>query len=390
MAPKKKVVDKTETISPGVILTDKQIKADFDKRFGEGSIFTFEDNNEPISVFPIPTGIPSIDYASGIGGLPLGRVVEIYGPESAGKTSVALATVSQAQRISRDISSSPIYGRKILYIDAENALDKIHMKNLGCDLSNIMISQPDHAEQALDMVEAGCLSRQFSVIVVDSVPALVPKRMLEGSNEDQHMGVLAKALSIGVSKIIKPANESDTLVIFINQIREKMGFSPTGNAIETTPGGRALRFYSSMRIDIRRKEIKKGDVSVGQATTVRFKKNKLSAPFTVAEYDYMWDGGVDLIKNIMSVAIDMNIIKRAGAYYFYGEDKDNPLTDGNGNALKWMGKESVEAVLKASPALYSYTNDIVQGHIPKDAVFVEESTEEEQESLTTTEEMLPI
>jgi recombination protein RecA len=375
MAPKKKAKDEAVK-SDSTIMTEKQIKVDFDKRFGEGSIFQFDDNAS-VSVFPISTGIPTVDYASGIGGLPLGRVVEVYGPESSGKTSLALMTVAQAQRISRDVSDSPIYGRKVLYIDAENALDPIHMKNLGVDLSKIMIAQPDHAEQALDMVEAACHSKQFSVIVIDSVPALVPKKILEGSNEDQTMGLLAKLLSQSISKTVKPANEGGTLVIFINQIREKVGgFSAYGTP-ETTPGGRALRFYPSVRLDIRRKEIKKGDVSIGQSTKVTFKKNKLSSPFTVAEYDYMWDGGVNMVKNIMEVAMELDVIKRAGAWYYFGEDSKNPLTDGAGNELKWMGKDAVEAVLTQSPALFAYTNDVVQGRIPKDAVFVEENNAEE-------------
>lgn len=384
---KEKAAEK-EKQSQVSIMTEKQLIEDFNKRFGEGSIFQF-DGDATVSVYPISTGIPTVDYASGIGGFPLGRIVEVFGPESSGKTSLALGVVAQAQRIARDIKDSPIYGRKVLYIDAENALDPVYMKSLGVDLSKVMIAQPNHAEQALDMVEAACHSGQFAVVVVDSVPSIVPKKILEGSNEDQTMGLLAKLLSQSISKQTKPANATSTLVIYINQIREAVGKFSSYGTPETTPGGRALRFYSSMRIDVRRKELKKGDVSIGQENTVRFKKNKLSSPFTVAEYDIMWGTGVNIIKSIMEVAMSLEVIKRAGAWYFIGEDSKNPLKDGAGNELKWMGKDAVQAVLEQSPALFAYINDLVQGHIPRDAVFVEETDQpedmEEEDELAESE-----
>ncbi|WP_067923938.1 recombinase RecA [Alicyclobacillus shizuokensis] len=345
------------------------VVADFNKRFGEGTFFTL-DSTERASVFPVPTGIPSVDYASGIGGMPLGRIVEVYGPESAGKTTFCLMVAAQVQKLARE-PEHRLYGKKVLFVDAEHALDPIHAQALGVNLSELVVTQPETGEQAFDLIEAACRSKQFALIIGDSVAAFTPRKIIEEGMDANHVGLQARMMSQGLSKIKGVAYESDTLCMFINQIREKVGVM-YGNP-ETTTGGRALKFYATMRIEIRRKEIKKGDVHIGQATTVKFIKNKVARPFTVAEYDYYFDTGIDVLKSIVDVAIDTGVINRAGAYYFIGEDAKNPSCDSHGNQLKWQGKENLIAALRVSPALYEYINGIVLGHIPKGTQFVEET-----------------
>jgi recombination protein RecA len=363
------------------------------KKLGDQMLYAFE-GESTVKVQPVSTGVPSLDYALGIGGLPWGRVVEIFGPESSGKTTLALKTIAEFQKNAR-IIPHVFYGKKAVFIDAEHALDPIHAQALGVDISaetGMLVMQPDYGEQAYDTMVSLILSGQVGLVVGDSIPSFIPKAVIDGSAEDNHMMIAARLNSQMIPVVAQHAMKNNTLVIFINQIREK----PTmyGNP-ETTPGGRALKFYSSVRLEVKRKEIKKSDTIIGQTMFVTVKKNKVARPFTKAEFDYYFSDGIDVIKDIMNVAMDMDIIKRAGSWYFYGEDKDNVLSDGAGNPLKWMGKETVEAVLKQSPALFEYTNDIVQGRIPKDAVFVDEDhsqdeTDETEESAEATEGSLDI
>jgi recombination protein RecA len=360
------------------ILTTADIKADFAKRFGEGTFFTFGDT-ETAEVYPIPTGIPSVDYASGIGGLPLGRIVEIYGPESSGKTTVSLMVISEFQRLAKD-PNSPFYGKRAGYIDAEHALDPVHVRALGVDVSpetGMLVCQPDSGEQAMDVAEAICLSNQFGICVVDSVPALVPIKEMENDAEYNPIGLQARLMSQGLRKLAPLAYKHNVLFIFINQLRMKVG-QMFGNP-ETTPGGLALKYYATMRLDLRSKPIEKNGTFIGLETTVKFRKNKVARPFTTATYDYYWDTGVDRVKNIMEVATEMDIIHRAGAYYYLGEDSKNPYKDSMGNELKWQGKDNLLEALRNSPALYNYINDLVLGKIPKDAQFVVENDHEEEE-----------
>jgi recombination protein RecA len=353
----------------------KDIRADFNSRFGEGTFFTFGDTTKA-EVYPIPTGIPSVDYASGIGGMPSGRIVEVFGPESSGKTSLALMTVAEFQKLAMT-PGSPVYGKRAAFIDAEHALDPIHVGALGVDVSaetGMLVNQPDSGEQAFDLMEAICLSNQFGICVVDSAAALVPMAETEHGMDYNPIGLQARLLSQGLRKLKGLAYKHNVLFIFINQLRMKVVMM--GNP-ETTPGGQALRFYSSQRIDVRSKPIEKSSVFIGQATTIKFKKNKVARPFTNAEYDYYWVGGVDRVKSIMDVAVDTEVINRAGAFYFLGEDIKNPLTDGAGNQLKWQGKENLLEALRVSPGLYNYINDIVLGKIPKDAQFVSEDEDDE-------------
>ncbi|WAT23490.1 recombinase RecA (plasmid) [Bacillus halotolerans] len=372
-------------------MSNKDIMKMINTRMGEGSIYAFE-GDQTAKVQPVSTGIPSLDYALGIGGLPWGRLVELYGPESSGKTTIALKVVAEFQKNSRLIPHV-FYGKKAVFIDAEHSLDPFHAQALGVDISEetgMLISQPESGEQAYDLMTALILSGQIGLIVGDSLPSFIPQKVIDGSAEDNHIGLQARLNSQMLPVVAQHAKKMDCLVIMINQIREKVGVM-YGNP-ETTPGGRALKFYSSVRLEVRRSEIKKGDVFLGQTMKVTVKKNKVSRPFTKTEFDYYWDTGVDVIKDIMNVAMDMNIIKRAGSYYYYGESFEEPYKDGAGNELKWRGKETVEEALKQSPALFEYTNNIVQGLIPKDAQMVEEDnsidTQERDEAKMESEGIL--
>lgn len=385
---KKKEEKKLEKVDKPI--SNKQFISMMNTKLKDEVLYSFDGDNT-VKVQPVSTGIPSLDFALGIGGQPLGRLVELYGPESAGKTTIALMTIAQFQKFSRT-QGHPLFGKKAVFIDAEHALDPIHAQALGVDISEdgLIIIQPDNGEQAYDTMVSLMLSGHVGLIVGDSLPSFIPKAVIDGSAEDNHMMIAARLNSQMIPIITKHASDAETLMIMINQIREK----PTmyGNP-ETTPGGRAMKFYSSVRMEVRRKEIKKSDVVIGQTMTVSVKKNKVARPFTKSEFDYYFDTGIDVIKDIMNVAMDMDVIKRGGAWYYLGEDIKNPLKDGAGNELKWMGKEVVEGVLKQSPALYNYINDIVQGRIPKDAQFVDEAPDEEEyedNEETVTDEELPL
>ncbi|WP_242325862.1 DNA recombination/repair protein RecA [Bacillus cereus group sp. BfR-BA-01318] len=375
-----KKTDKPKVEKSVDILSNKDMLLMINKRLGEGTIYTF-DGDSTVKIQPVSTGIPSLDFALGIGGWPWGRLVELYGPESSGKTTIALKTAAKFQALAK-IPGHPFYGKKVVFIDAEHALDPFHAQKLGVDISEetgMLIAQPDCGENAYDLMEVLILSGQTGLIVGDSLPSFIPKKVIDGSAEDNHIGLQARLNSQCLPKMANFGSKNDTLIIMINQIREKVGVM-YGNP-ETTPGGRALKFYSSVRAEVRKKELKKGDVIIGQTMTVSVKKNKVSRPFTKSEFDYYYDTGVDVVKDIMNVAIDMKIIHRRGSYYFLGpdpEDAKNVYTDGAGNELKWSGKDTLEAVLKESPALYQYIDDIVQGRIPKDAQFIEEEHDENE------------
>lgn len=349
-------------------MSNAEFKAMVNKKMGEGTIFSLEKEGEVVKVEPISTGIPSLDYALGIGGLPKGRIIEIYGPESSGKTTISLKVIAAFQASTKYIPERQ--GLKTLFYDQEHALDPVHAKALGVDISEetgMMVLQSNTGEEMYDSVLAMIQTGEIGLVVIDSVPSILPKAVIEASAEDNHMAVAARLNGKMVPQIAKAAQEHGVLVIFINQIRGTMAMygSPTD-----TPGGKAFKFYSSVRISVSRKEIKKGEVFLGQTIKCDIKKNKVARPFTKAEFDYYWDTGVDVQKDIMNVAMDMDIIKRAGAWYYLGEDSKNPSVDGAGNALKWQGKEMVEAVLKQSPELYDYIYKIVLGIIPRDAQFV--------------------
>lgn len=285
------------------------VLASIKDRFGEGSIMKLGEVSR-VNVDVIPTGAPSLDLALGVGGIPRGRIIEIYGPESSGKTTLCLHIVSQAQKMK---------GRAA-YIDTEHALDPEYAKKIGVKIEDLLISQPDNGEQALDIVEALVRSNAVDVIVVDSVAALTPRAELEGEMGDQHIGLQARLMSQALRKLTAISAKSKTAIIFTNQIRMQIGMM-FGNP-ETTPGGKALKFYASVRIEMRRiAQIKKGDEIIGNRVKVKVVKNKVAAPFKLTELDVIYNEGISYSGDLLFLGLKYNLIKRSGTTYSFGETK---------------------------------------------------------------------
>jgi recombination protein RecA len=298
-----------------------------EKQFGKGSIMRLGQNNIVAPVEVISTGAISIDYALGIGGVPRGRVIEIFGPESSGKTTLALQVIAEAQK----------KGGMAAFVDAEHALDAAYAKKLGVDLDNLLVSQPDNGEQALEIVEVIIRSNSVDVVVVDSVAALVPRAEIEGEMGEAQMGLQARLMSQALRKLTGAVSKSKTSLIFINQLREKIGVM-FGNP-ETTTGGRALKFYSSVRIDIRRiGAIKDGENVVGGRTRVKIVKNKMAPPFREAEFDVMYGEGVSREGDLIDIAVEHKIIEKSGAWFAYGGER---LGQGREN-VKGFLKENID------------------------------------------------
>jgi recombination protein RecA len=298
-----------------------------EKQFGKGSIMRLGQNNSVAPVEVISTGAISIDYALGIGGVPRGRVIEIFGPESSGKTTLALQVIAEAQR----------KGGMAAFVDAEHALDAAYAKKLGVDLDNLLVSQPDNGEQALEIVEVIIRSNSVDVVVVDSVAALVPRAEIEGEMGEAQMGLQARLMSQALRKLTGAVSKSKASLIFINQLREKIGVM-FGNP-ETTTGGRALKFYSSVRIDIRRiGAIKDGENVVGGRTRVKVVKNKMAPPFREAEFDIMYGEGVSREGDLIDIAVEHKIIEKSGAWFAYGGER---LGQGRENVKTFL-KENVD------------------------------------------------
>ena len=293
-----------------------------EKQFGKGSIMRLGQKGAIQPIETISTGAISIDYALGVGGVPRGRVIEIFGPESSGKTTLSLQIVAEAQKL----------GGTAAFVDAEHALDAAYAKKLGVDIDNLLVSQPDNGEQALEIVEVLVRSNGVDVVVVDSVAALVPKAEIEGEMGDAQMGLQARLMSRALRKLTGAVSKSKTSLIFINQLREKIGVM-FGNP-ETTTGGRALKFYSSVRMDIRRiASIKDGDAVVGGRTRVKVVKNKVAPPFREAEFDIMYGEGISKTGDLLDLAVEKRIVEKSGAWFAYGGER---LGQGRENAKQFM------------------------------------------------------
>ena len=310
-----------------------------EKQYGKGSIMRLGDPTSNMNVATVPTGSLSLDLALGLGGLPKGRIVEIYGPESSGKTTVALHVVSEVQKA----------GGIAAFIDAEHALDPSYARKIGVQIEDLYISQPDNGEQALEIAETMVRSGAVEVVIVDSVAALVPKAEIDGDMGDSHVGLQARLMSQGLRKLIGIISKTDCIVIFINQLREKIGVM-FGNP-ETTTGGRALKFYASVRLDVRKIEtLKQGGVMVGNRTRVKVVKNKIAPPFKEAEFDIMFGEGISREGDILDIAANLGIVNKSGAWYAYEGEKIG------------QGRENAKQLLKERPQLCEEIDQKVRAH----------------------------
>ena len=310
-----------------------------EKQYGKGSIMKLGDTSNQMQVETVPTGSLSLDIALGQGGLPKGRIIEIYGPESSGKTTVALHAVAEVQK------AGGIAG----FIDAEHALDPVYAKNIGVDIDNLYISQPDNGEQALEITETMVRSGAVDIVIVDSVAALVPKAEIDGDMGDSHVGLQARLMSQALRKLTAVISKSNCIVIFINQLREKVGVM-FGNP-ETTTGGRALKFYSSVRLDVRRIEaIKQQGEVIGNRTRIKVVKNKIAPPFREAEFDIMFGQGISKEGDILDIAADLDIVNKSGAWYAYKGDKIG------------QGRENAKSYLTAHPEIMEEIEEKVRAH----------------------------
>lgn len=315
--------------------------AEIKKKFGEESIMKLNEARR-VDVAAIPSGSFSLDLALGVGGMPRGRIIEIYGPESSGKTTLALHTVASAQKM----------GGLAAFIDAEHALDPEYAKRIGVKINDLLISQPDSGEQALQILEGLVKSGAVDVVVVDSVAALTPQREIEGEIGDQHMGLQARLMSQALRKLTSIASKSNTAIIFINQIRMNIG-QFFGNP-ETTPGGKALKFYTSVRVEVRRAaQIKKGENIIGNRVKAKVVKNKVAAPFKTAEFDIMYNEGISYEGDILNVGIEKGVVKKGGAWLNYGDAKLG------------QGVESAKAYLKENPAVLKKLKEEVKAAVEK-------------------------
>jgi recombination protein RecA len=343
-------------------VSDRQAALDMalkqiEKQFGKGSVMKLGEKTDT-KISTSPSGSLALDVALGIGGYPRGRVVEIYGPESSGKTTVALHAIAEVQA----------NGGQAAFIDAEHALDPVYAQKLGVNIDELLLSQPDTGEQALEIAEALVRSGAIDIIVVDSVAALVPKAEIEGEMGDAHVGLQARLMSQALRKLSGAINKSKTIAIFINQIREKVGVM-FGNP-ETTPGGRALKFYSSVRLEVRRAEtLKQGNDMVGNKTRIKVVKNKVAPPFRTAEVDIMYGEGISQEGEIIDMGSDLDIVDKSGSWYSY-----------NGERLG-QGRENAKLFLKENPSIRLEVKQKIRNHYGLDGEITVTETDEDQEEL---------
>lgn len=328
-----------------------------EKDFGKGAIMRLGDAKANMNIEVIPTGILPLDVALGVGGVPRGRIIEIYGPESSGKTTVTLHMIAEAQK----------NGGIAAFIDAEHALDPVYAQKLGVDIDNLLISQPDSGEQALDIVDALVRSSAIDIVVVDSVAALVPKAEIEGEMGDSHVGLHARLMSQAMRKLTGIISKTRTVVVFINQIREKVGVmfgSP-----ETTTGGRALKFYSSVRLDVRKIDtLKQGQEIIGNRARIKVVKNKVAPPFKQAEFDIMYGEGVSKLSSIIDMGVELEIVDKSGAWFSY-----------DGNRLG-QGKENAKQSLKDNPRLAEEIEGKIREKLIESQQPAEDATAQQQET----------
>ncbi len=328
-----------------------------EKQFGKGAVMKLGDAAAKISVSTIPSGCLELDFALGVGGIPRGRIIEIYGPESSGKTTIALHIIAESQKL----------GGTAAFIDAEHALDPVYAENLGVDVDELYVSQPDTGEQALEICEALVRSGAMDVVVIDSVAALVPKAEIEGDMGDAHVGLQARLMSQALRKLAGIISKSNTIVIFINQLREKVGVM-FGNP-ETTTGGKALKFYASIRLDVRRADsIKNGGEVVGNRTRIKVVKNKVAPPFKTAEFDIIYGEGISHEGSVLDMAVEHKIITKTGAWYSYG---DMRMAQGRDNARLFLkdNKElcdEIEGKLRAEFAAAAKTETTETQEMPEE------------------------
>lgn len=355
----KKSVDTTTDRSKALETALKQIRKDF----GEGSIMKLGEN-QGMNIEVIPTGSINLDLALGLGGVPRGRIIEVYGAESSGKTTIALHIVAQAQKM----------GGVAAFIDAEHALDPVYAKALGVDVEELLISQPDFGEQALEIADMLVRSGAIDVIVVDSVAALVPKAEIDGEMSDQQMGLQARLMSKALRKLTGSINKSKTTMIFINQVRDKIGGFSFGPQTTTT-GGKALKFYSSVRMEVKRVgSVKQGEEVIGNETVVKVTKNKVAPPFKEAKFQIMYGKGISRVGEILDMALDNDIVAKSGAWFSFGDIRLG------------QGKENVKARLETEPELLAAIEEKINQLLEKNTIVLHTSEGEEVEAEEITEE----
>ena len=314
------------------------VMADIEKQFGKGAIMKLGSESH-MEIEVTPTGSIALDVALGVGGFPKGRIIEVFGPESSGKTTIALQAVAEVQK----------RGGRAAYIDAEHALDPVYAKNLGVNIDELLLSQPDTGEQALEICEALVRSNAVAIVVIDSVAALVPQAEIEGEMGDSHVGLQARLMSQALRKLSGIINKTNTTAIFINQLREKVGVM-FGNP-ETTPGGRALKFYASVRLDVRRwEQLKVGDSVIGNRTNIKVVKNKVAPPFKTASVDMMYGEGISREGELCDIASELNIMEKSGAWYSYNGEKIG------------QGKENTKIFLKNNPEIAAEIERLIREH----------------------------